>query len=120
MGSPQMPVKNRRDLTAPAGILSHGWQELELEHKPWHLQGDGAFDDIPGHFLIVAANLAPVRLDDVNHGQCEIHLGEYQTTSDCKLEATRYRPRRLAKDEILRVGERKGRIVMCHDCTVPK
>ena len=67
----EMTVQERCDLGTPLRLFGHGRQELELEHEPWHLQSDSPVEDIPGHLIVVPANLSPVGRDDVNDRQRE-------------------------------------------------
>jgi len=83
-----MTVQECCDLGTPLGMFGHGWQELELEHEPWHLQSDSTLEDIPGHLIVVPANLSPVGWDDVDDRQREIDLGKDLSRSDCQTEAT--------------------------------
>jgi len=83
-----MTVQERCELGSPLWLFGHGWQELELEHEPWHLQSDSTLEDIPGHLIVVPANLSPVGWDDVDDRQREIDLGKDLSRSDCQTEAT--------------------------------
>src|SRR5271166_1441061 len=113
-GGAEMTVPERCDLGAPLWLFGHGWQELELEHEPWHLQSDSTLEDIPGHLIIVTANLTPICRDDVDDRQREIHLGKDLSRSDRQTEAARDRPGGLSEHEILGIGKSQSGIELCH------
>ena len=69
-----MTVQERCDLGTPLGLFGHGWQELELEHEPRHLQSDSTLEDIPGHLIVVPANPFPVGRDDVDDSSTLAHF----------------------------------------------
>ncbi len=113
-GGAEMTVQERCDLGTPLWLFGHGRQELELEHEPWHLQSDSTLEDIPGHLIVVPANLTSVGRDDVDDRQREIHLGKDLSRSDCQTAATRDRPGGLSENEILRIKKSQGGIELRH------
>ena len=113
-----MAVEDRGDLGPPLGPLGHGRQELELEHDPGHLKGDGALEDVPGHLLVMAAHLGPVGLDQVDDREREVDLGEDSPAPIVRSKPQRTGTRRPAEDQIARVSNGCFRILTSHFCSL--
>ncbi len=104
----QMAFQQSSDFSAPLRSFGHLRQLFEFQNDAGDLHGDGAFQDVGGHFLVMGQHFRPGGLGDVHYGESEVDFRKYRSISDGEIEAAVHRLGRKTKQEILRARDGQG------------